>query len=211
MTSVAFLLVVLTLVVAAGDWIAVHQGNKVLEYACKPATIAILIAAVVAMDAQDDAVRVWFIAALALSLVGDVFLMVPRDLFVQGLGAFLLAHIAYIVGMHVDGVETLPFLGGIVATMVMLAILGRRILQAVREREPKMAGPVVAYMFVISAMAASAIGTANVLAAVGAILFVTSDALIAWNRFVHEQTWGRLAIITTYHLGQLGLALSLVT
>ena len=49
--------------------------------------------------------RAWFVAALVLSLVGDVFLMLPQDLFVFGLGSFLLGHIAYIVGMHVDGVD----------------------------------------------------------------------------------------------------------
>ena len=47
--------------------------------------------------------RAWFVAALVLSLAGDVFLMLPKDLFVFGLGAFLLGHLAYIVGLHVDG------------------------------------------------------------------------------------------------------------
>jgi hypothetical protein len=44
----------------------------------------------------------------------------------------------------------------------------------------------------------------------GASLFYVSDALIAWNRFIGETRHGRLAIIVTYHLGQVGLVLSLV-
>jgi uncharacterized membrane protein YhhN len=164
---------------------------------------------VLAMDPRDPGMQAWFVAALALSLLGDVFLMLPQDLFVQGLSAFLLAHVAYIVGLHVDGVEAVPFLAGIVAAMLLLAIIGRRILNAIRAGEDRvLAGPVVAYMFVIAAMAASAIGTTNVAAAVGASLFVTSDALIAWNRFIHAQARGPIAIITTYHLGQILLAVS---
>jgi uncharacterized membrane protein YhhN len=74
-----------------------------------------------------------------------------------------------------------------------------------------MAPPVAAYMVVISAMVASAIGTAEPLAVGGAVLFYTSDALIAWERFVASRRWHRLAIIVTYHLAQAGLALSLLT
>ena len=37
-------------------------------------------------------------AALACCLVGDVLLMLPRDLFVPGLVAFLVGHVLYIVG-----------------------------------------------------------------------------------------------------------------
>jgi len=43
----------------------------------------------------------------------------------------------------------------------------------------------------------------------GAGLFYVSDALIAWNRFLRETRHGRLAIIITYHLAQIGLVLSL--
>ena len=52
-------------------------------------------------SAGGDAARPWFVAALALSLVGDVLLMLPRERFVGGLVAFLLAHLAYIVGLGV--------------------------------------------------------------------------------------------------------------
>jgi uncharacterized membrane protein YhhN len=73
-----------------------------------------------------------------------------------------------------------------------------------------MAVPVTAYVAVISFMLASAFGTRNAFAIVGAGLFYVSDALIAWDRFVKPRPWARLAIMTTYHLGQVGLVLSLV-
>jgi uncharacterized membrane protein YhhN len=215
-TGAAFLLLALALAAAFFDWVAVHQEQKALEYVCKPLTLALLIGCALALDPADDAVRAWFVVALVLSLAGDVFLMLPEDparppWFVFGLAAFLLGHVAYIVGMHVDGVDGVRFLVGIVLVMIALAVIGTRVLKAVRAGpEPGLAGPVVAYMFVISAMVASAIGVGHPAGVIGAVLFFTSDALIAWNRFVGETRQGRLAIIVTYHLAQVGLVLSLI-
>ena len=48
------------------------------------------------------------------------------------------------------------------------------------------------------------------LAGVGAALFVASDAMIAWNRFVAPFRAADLGIMVTYHLGQAGLVLSLL-
>ncbi len=45
MTGAAFLLLVLALVAACGDWVAVQQEHKVLEYVCKPATALLLVGA----------------------------------------------------------------------------------------------------------------------------------------------------------------------
>ncbi len=212
MTGAALLLLALALAAAFFDWVAVNQGQRALEYLCKPLALVLLIGCALAIDPADDTVRTWFVIALALSLVGDVFLMLPREeLFVFGLGSFLLGHVAYIVGMHVDGVDGVRFFGGIVLVMALLAVVGTAILRGVRAGpERALAGPVVAYMFVISAMVASAIGVGRVAGVVGAGLFYASDALIAWNRFRSETRHGRLAIIVTYHLAQVGLVLSLV-
>ncbi len=211
MTGAAFLLLALALVAAAADWVAVHHENKLLEYICKPLTMVLLVGVALSLEPDDPAVRAWFVVALVLCLVGDVFLMVPRDLFVFGLSAFLLGHIAYIVGMHVEGVEGPRFLFGIVIVMALLAVIGTPILRAIRAGpDTKLAGPVVAYMCVISAMVASAIGVGRVVGIVGASLFYASDALIAWNRFLRETSHARVTIMVTYHLAQVGLVLSLV-
>ena len=42
----------------------------------------------------------------------------------------------------------------------------------------------------------------------GATLFFVSDALLAWNRFVRAFGAAPLAVIVTYHLAQIALALS---
>jgi uncharacterized membrane protein YhhN len=210
-TGSAFLLLALALVAAVVDWIAVDRGAKALEYLCKPLTLALLLATALALDPADPAVRGWFALALVLCLLGDVLLMLPQDLFVPGLVSFLFGHLAYIVGMHLDGVDAARAAVGVILVVVAIATLGRHIVRAVgRSDEPELRVPVLAYMVVISVMVVSAIGTGNPLAIVGAALFYASDSLIAWNRFVHSSKRGQLAVIVTYHLAQVGLVLSLI-
>lgn len=211
MTGSAFLLLALTLVVASGNWLAVERGSRGLEYLCKPLTMVVLISATLALDVPDETVRTWFLVALALCLVGDVLLMMPQDLFVFGLGAFLLGHIAYIGGLSAQGVSPTGLAVGVLVVLVAVALLGVRILRAVRGGdEPALAGPVGAYVAVISAMVVSAFGTGSAVAVAGAASFYASDALIAWNRFIAATPHHRLVIMVTYHLGQIGLVLSLL-
>lgn len=211
MTSIAAVLLFATLVVAALDWFAVARDDRRLEYVMKPATMVVLIGATIALDDVDGTARGWFVAALVFSLAGDVFLMLPQDLFVPGLASFLVGHVAYIVGLQSFDTTAGGYVAGAVAVLVALAVLGTRIARAVRSGdEPALLGPVVAYMLVISAMVVSAAGTGEVLAIAGAASFYASDALIAWTRFIQDLRHGRVAIIVTYHLAQLGLVLSLV-
>ena len=194
---------------AIGDWIAVQRKNKPLEYLCKPATLAALIGAAVAIHPAIDARRTAFVVALAFSLAGDVFLMLPRDAFVPGLASFFVAHVAYIVGFRL-GPSSVPALAaGIAAVLFFAIVVGGRVLAGVRTKEPKLALPVSAYIAIICVMVACAIATRNALAALGAVVFMMSDTLIAWNRFVRTLPWAPVAIMITYHLAQAGLVASL--
>jgi len=208
--ALAFLAVALVLAAAFGNWTAVANHNKGLEYLCKPAVMLLLIALALVIDPRDPTARTWFVVALVCSLAGDVFLMLPRDLFVLGLGAFLLAHLAYIVGMVVDGVQAGRLLAGVVVVTIGILVLGTQIARAAHATEPALVVPVMAYIGVISAMVVAAIGTGEPLAIAGALSFYASDALIAWSRFVREYTWAPVVIMITYHLAQLGLVLSLI-
>ena len=195
---------------AIGNWVAVDRGHRRLEWVCKPATLALLLGVTLVLDPSDDGQRAWFVVALVLSLAGDVFLMLPKERFVEGLGSFLLGHVAYVVGLGQEA-SLVPLLVGALAVSGVTVVVGRRVLAAVQAgEEPALAMPVALYMAVISAMVATAVGTLDVLAIGGAALFFLSDALIAWNRFVEPVPRARLAIMVTYHLGQAGLVLSLV-
>lgn len=204
---------------AVTDWVAVRLDHWRLEYVCKPASLLALTGFAITLDPQVEGRRVAFVVALLFSLAGDILLMVRRErngktekgLFVPGLAAFLVAHLAYIVGFQIEG--------GAVWLVALLFVLIRvatlpvtvRLLSALREgNRERLAGPVRAYAIVICGMAAAAAATGNVLAIVGAALFLVSDLLIAWSRFVVPLAWAPVTIIVTYHLAQAGLILSLV-
>ena len=205
------MLLALTLVSAVIDWVAVHHGHQVMRYVFKPLTLVLLTATALALDPADPTVRTWFVVALVLSLAGDVFLMLPGDLFVPGLGSFLLAHLAYVVGLVLSGLEPVGIVVGLVVARG--GVRPRREPDrrgGVRRTEPALGPPVLAYMGVISAMLVCALGTGAPLAIAGAGLFYASDALIGWGRFIEARPGGDLAVMVTYHLGQVLLVLFLI-
>ena len=191
---------VLFLVLALTDWVAVARGSTALEYFAKPAALAALLG----YAATGSSPSGWLITALGFSLLGDVLLMLPADLFAGGLAAFLLAHVAYIADLKATlGARLLWF----VVVVVVSSPLAARILRSVPSGALR--GAVGFYIGIISFMVASAIATGHAWAAVGAALFFVSDGIIAWNRFVGPTPWARPAIMITYHLGQLGLTIAL--
>lgn len=214
-------LVAAAMVVAVGDWVAVARRAKRAQYVLKPLVMVVLIAAAVALRTGNPAATFAFtLAALALSLAGDVFLMLPADLFVAGLASFLLAHLAYVAAFN----RTAPPLGAtLVGTVVVLAVgvpLFLRLARGMREHgQDKLVIPVALYFAAIGAMVVSAIATAgrpewdaahSALAIAGAGLFMVSDSLIGWRRFVRPVRHGDLAVIMTYHLAQAALVLALL-
>ena len=213
MNGTAALLCVVFVAVAACDWAAVHVGAKGVRVITKPGCMLVLIGAAAALDPADESARAALLVALALSTLGDIFLLRgdKPNLFVAGLGAFLAAHLAYIVAFWLEGVSAGGVVAGLLVGGVLVGTVGARVVAAAKAGdEPALAGPVRAYVLVIGAMVASAVATADPLAIIGAGLFATSDSLIAWERFVRSRAWADLVIMVTYHLAQLLLVLSFV-
>ncbi len=196
----ADLILIACVIFAVTDWLAVAREWRHLEYVAKPATLALLLL----YAATAPVPSWWLIAALAFSLLGDVYLMLPDDLFLAGLSAFLLAHVAYIVEFDA------PVLARAAWTVAVLAVsfpLTTRMLRSIDQTALRVA--VGSYMLVIALMVGSAIAAGHPIAIAGALLFFASDTLIGWSRFVRSFPWIPTAIIATYHLGQLGLVYAL--
>jgi uncharacterized membrane protein YhhN len=210
-TGPAAVFLVVTLLFAVADWVARARHRARLEYLCKPAALAALIltAVVLAPGPGAGARRDWFVAALVCSLIGDVLLMLPSDLFVAGLAAFLLGHLFYLAGFWSHGPAGLALAVSAVVVAAVLAPFALRILTALRG-QASLRPPVALYMMVIAAMLATALATRNIGAGLGAVLFVASDTMIAWNRFVRPFRPADVTIMVTYHLGQVALVLSLL-
>lgn len=199
-------------VFAVVDWYAVATRHRTLEYVCKPATTLAFLASALALDPVYADRRAWFCAALFFCTAGDVFLMLPRDAFIPGLASFLVAQLCFAVGfaLHLESAGTMAL--GVAVVGVVATPLSVRFVRALGvERRGSLVAPVLAYVAAISVMVATAIGTGNALAVIGASLFFASDTLIGETRFVGPRAWGPLAVIVSYHLALAGLVSSLVT
>jgi len=162
-------------------------------------------------DAPPGEYRRWISLGLIFSLVGDVLLAWPGDLFVFGLGAFLLAHLAYLKAYLSDcrRPALLPLALALSIGAVLLGIL-------VSNGLGPLLAPVMVYGLVISAMlwrALARLGTevpkrSAWLAAAGALFFVFSDSVIGINRFVAPFHAAPYLIIISYWLGQWGITAS---
>src|SRR5258708_28856065 len=103
---------VATFVCAFADWCAVARDAKGLESVFKPATLlgVIAVTVVILQTPHDVWQAQWFLVGFVFSLLGDIFLMLPSSRgFIFGLGAFLLAHLCYIVGLNPGAPPILAF------------------------------------------------------------------------------------------------------
>ncbi len=198
------------LVLAVADWFAVWLGSSRMRFVTKPGAMIALVVVAVSLEPASESMRAVFVAALALSLAGDVFLLWSDRWFRAGLTAFLLAHIAYTVGFSMMLTTGVGALIGLAVVAVGLAAVARRILSAVRDTDARLVLPVSAYMTVISVMVVAAATTGSIVAFIGALLFYVSDSILAWDRFVQPNRILSVLVMVTYHAAQAGLVISLL-
>jgi uncharacterized membrane protein YhhN len=211
LSAVAVALLAVTAAAAVTDWAAVLTSARRLEYAAKPAVMAGLIAVAIAIRPVSEAERWFFVVALALGLASDVFLMLPRDMFLAGLIAAVVEHVGYIAGFRTRELHAGLLVAAALIALVSVALFLPPIYRALRRTHPTLVAPVFAYVAVFVVMVASAGGTGSPVALAGALLFFYSDAILAWNRFVKPLPYGRILNIVPYHLGVALLVLSLLT
>ena len=201
---------------AALESLALWKYWLKLEYIAKPAVMVSLFLWLFTSTGLNGAL-LWFGLGIILSLAGDVLLMLSLErFFLFGLVAFLLAHLAYVIGFNIPLPE-FSLWGIVFAVMVSLggARVIRRIMDALPSRgQARMRMPIIVYSTVISIMLLSAMiklmditwnANAALLVSGGAFLFYISDIILAWNKFVAPIQYGRIYNIAAYHLGQIML------
>lgn len=196
------------LLAIAADW---EERRHRSFFVLKPLTTLLIIGIAATGPLDHDYTR-YVLLALALSLLGDVFLMfgdgarTSDRAFIAGLASFLLAHIAFVVAF-VQGLQA-PDLPSWLAVIVFLAA---GYLFVMLPRAGAMKLPVLLYTLVLAAMVfASAarhesIGDdASLRALLGALLFMVSDSLLGWRRFGRRFRYAQALILSTYW-GAIGL------
>lgn len=170
-------------------------------YALKPLTTLLVIGIALAATPSTASYQHWIVVALVLSLSGDVCLMFQGERwFIGGLGSFLLAHLAFAAA----------FLAGVGAAeppgwLAAVAFYAGAMLFVLVPRAGALKIPVLAYCLVLGAMVFTAAARHAALAdpeslraVAGALLFMLSDSLLGWRRFVGAFRHAQAAILSTY-------------
>jgi uncharacterized membrane protein YhhN len=208
MIGLVILLAISNIIVDLKDW-------KKLKYITKPAVMLAVIASLFVVGPAHNETYRWIIfAGLLFSLAGDVFLMLEKDLFIWGLGSFLIAHIFYVVafagGVPWANSQLLSLLPFLLIAGVMMTVLWSRL-------PKKLLIPVIVYVTALILMGwfaarrfeASVFDQSSALLTLtGAVLFLISDGVLSVRRFVYKSPILQIIVLGTYFPAQLCFALA---
>jgi uncharacterized membrane protein YhhN len=146
------------------------------------------------------------LVGLIFSTIGDVFLIKDKQFFVQGLLAFLVGHICFVVAFYTNP-NWLSLIFYLVYVAFFLSILWRDL--------GSLKIPVIVYSLALAAMSWFAFSryfefydNKTLFAFLGSISFVASDSLLAYNKFKLPIPLSSVWILSTYFLAQWLIALS---
>ena len=188
------------------------KGRRWPFHVLKPlTTVLVITVALVARTPVPAAYKTLILAGLLCSLLGDIALMFPEKWFKAGLVSFLAAHVFYILAFKPGPGR--PISAGMLVPFIIFGLLMFRILA---PSLGPLKFPVLIYMAAITAMAGLAAGrfvysggTRPLLAFAGAVLFLISDSVLAYDRFAKKLRPAQAIILGTYFPAQLLIALSI--
>ena len=202
-------------VLVFAEWRGLAQlriGSKLV------ASASFVVLGAIALGRCETAFAQWIFAGLVLGAIGDVALLGHgKRAFLAGLVAFLLGHLAYVVGIA----QLEPpgrWLGDAGLTAVLPIAIGIVVLVVLWQRLGSLRVPVIVYVgaivaMVIGAMAAARGGTVPwprcIYLGGGATLFFASDLAVARDRFVGRSFANKAWGLPTYFAGQLLIAWSI--
>jgi uncharacterized membrane protein YhhN len=172
--------------------------------------VLIILFAVNLIPPINRSQRVMF-AGLFFSWAGDIILELAQrngDLFIAGLGCFLLAHVMYLTVFFITPGKNV-ILSKRFYLLIPVIIYGTVLVYYLYNDLADMRLPVILYAIVILTMLAGAINrlekvnkASYFLVLTGAILFVISDSAIAVNKFSHHFELSGIVIMSTYITAQ---------
>lgn len=192
------------LLVSILDIIGIFLDNSLLQSIFKPLIIPTLL---IWYISKADAPNKWYMIALVFSFIGDVLLLDKMNLFIFGIGAFLITQVMYVFifskGLAASNSKNklksiIPFL---LFYSILMAVLAPKLNDFLI--------PVVIYGIAISIFGVVALlnylhfkKRITLTLLQGALLFIVSDSLIALNKFYEEQQLYPIIIMVTYIMAQ---------
>ena len=160
--------------------------------------VPITMLVILVLRSTGDWKRLGILAALVFSASGDIFM--ELDNFILGLSSFLIAHICYLV-VFCRNIEF-----NLLRVLLALIIVSSTFISAT-ILTPNLGEMAIAVYFYIGVIAVMGITTSlgaknHPLVILGALAFMVSDSIIAFNRFDAPIEGARYAIMITYYLAQ---------
>lgn len=189
-----------------------HQLIR-LKYTTKPLIVLSLLLMLYVGTKLKGRFHKRIFAGLIFALAGDMLLMQAgqdQAYFMYGLVAFLICHICYISAFYLD-FRSAPELDkkGARIAIFLCAAFSIGFYFYIRPHLGTMKLPVLAYTFVISLMMMMAAfrnlrvnRSSFLLILCGAICFLVSDSLLAFNKFVSQFDYAGVFIMATYMAAQ---------
>lgn len=203
------------LLIALLHLFAIGLGYESLRTYTKPLLLPILAITVYSKTAPGRDRNI-FICALLFSFLGDVLLMfehVHPLFFIFGLVSFLLAHILYIVFFLGIGKQHNKKFAVQPVILLLVLAYGLSLLLFLWPSLGDLKIPVAVYAFVICSMLLGSIAvqkmldkTTGMYFLAGALLFVSSDSILAINKFYQAFSIGPVLIMLTYCAAQYALS-----
>jgi len=159
------------------------------------------------------------VAAVLLSLAGDILLLPTVDNFLFGLLSFLMVHILYIFCfLRIESRPlAVPFIRRHPWSIFLMILFGGWMFLQLRNGAGELAWAILIYIIAIAVMTLTALNreagvgkSSYRYVAFGAVFFVVSDSVLAWDRFVHPVDSASLWIMGTYGIAQLLIITGLV-
>jgi len=211
------------------DWLSVGLHFKWINYFSKPlAMVMVMLWTLTAARGEVGLFIVILLIAQSDCLAGDIFLLFPDRFFMFGLASFLNGHLLYnglmmyliITRMMepqawTDHSWKLFLAAGIFVMLLFIAYQVIRPSTYFREKDRRLGIAVQVYMVILTFETAVSfltvgiqprISLLNILLPIGVLLFLLSDALIAFDRFITKSFQAKLFIRISYHLAQFCIA-----
>ncbi len=192
------------LLVSLIDIIAILNNSSLWQTIAKPLIIPSLLAYYITSSKSKNKL---YILALVFSFAGDVLLLDKTDLFLFGIGAFLITQVLYVylfskgLGNSSRAKKIMAFVPFSIFFVVLIRVL-----------KPGLEGffiPVVIYGIAISSFGSISLlkylakkDKVNLSLLIGAVIFIISDSLIALHKFHEPRSFYPVVIMFTYIIAQ---------
>jgi uncharacterized membrane protein YhhN len=204
--------IIIFLFILIVDLIAVYLDNEIVRTIAKPLLMPVLaIYFLLQTRFTASGLKAWIILALFFSWMGDVLLMFEEKksvFFLLGLSAFFIAQVFYIIFFH--NIRMKEYIRGNALFLLLVVVYYGILISVLSPYLGNMKLPVRIYGVILSFMLMLAMHTlfsknkkAGFWMMLGAVLFVTSDSLLAFNKFYAAFSYSGIIIMLTYGLAQL--------